>query len=402
MKIAGIIAEYNPFHNGHLYHIEQTRAEKGGDASHVVAVMSGCFTQRGEPALADPYLRAEAALQSGVDLVIALPTPWALSSAQTFAEGGVALLNALGCVDMLSFGSECGDVHALGVVAAKLHDPQIIARQKGLMSTGLTYAAARRQAVAEAVGENRAKLLDSPNNTLGIEYLGALARSQSTMTPFTVKRMGAAHGDLSPIGGTASASYLREVVRSGRINNLSPFVPHAVCRVLTEAAAQGHCPSREELAERAVLAVLRALPKERLAALPAVSEGIDNRLYNAISEATDLENLIELTKTKRYVRTRLQRLIYSAFLGIDADFTASTPPYIPVLGANARGKEILRAAKERGASLPIVTRSSQIGALGEDARRLFALECRAADLYALFLPTPYPCGKAMTEGMISL
>lgn len=402
MKIAGIIAEYNPFHNGHAYHIEQTRAEKGGDASHIVAVMSGCFTQRGEPALADPYVRAKAALQSGVDLVIALPTPWSLSSAEGFAAGGVSLLHALGCVDTLSFGSECGDVDALKTVARVANDPRVIGRMRGLMSTGLSYAAARRQAVAETAGENRAKLLDTPNNTLGIEYLSAIARLDSPMTPFTTQRMGVEHDALSPIGGMASASYLREVVRAGRINNLAPFVPHGVCRVFTEAAQAGHCPSREALAERAVLSTLRALPKEALSRLPAISEGLDNRLYNAISEATDLESLIEKTKTKRYVRTRIQRLIYNAFLGIDASFTESAPPYIHVLGATAAGKEVLRAAKERGATLPIITRVSQIEALDDRAKRVFDIECRAADLYALFLPTPYPRGKVMTEGLITV
>lgn len=401
MKIAGIIAEYNPFHNGHAYHIEHTRAEKEGDATHVVAVMSGYFTQRGEPALLDPFLRAEAALKSGVDLVLLLPTPWALSSAETFAAGGVQLLQALNCAELLSFGSECGDITALQAVRRVLDDPRTVGRMRGLMDTGLSYAAARRQAVAENGGEARAALLDEPNNTLGIEYLGALAQANSAMAPFTVRRMGVAHDALAPIGGMASASYVREIVRSGKAANLAPFVPNAVCNLLVEAMANGVC-SREELAERAVLAVLRLRSKEQLASLPAVSEGLENRLYNAIREAGDLETLFTLAKTKRYPRTRLQRLVYNAFLGVGANMTSAPPPYIRVLGANERGREILRVAKENGTALPLVTRTSQIAELGDNARRLFALENRAADLFALTLPKPYPCGRHMTAPLIRL
>ncbi len=402
MTIAGIIAEYNPFHNGHAYHIEHTRAEKEGDASHVVAVMSGWFTQRGEPAVTDPFTRAEAALRGGADLVIALPTPWALSSAQHFAQAGVSMLNALGCVDLLSFGSESGDLSALSMVRRILDDPRAVGRLRGLMDTGVSYAAAQRQAVLEIGGENRAKLLDTPNNTLAIEYLGALERTHSTLSPFTVKRMGAAHDAGMPIGGMASASYLRDSLRAGRVRSIAAFVPNEVCNTLVAAVENGICPSREELAQRAVLAVLRLKSASDLAALPNISEGLENRLYRAVREAQDLESLFTLTKTKRYTRTRLQRLVYSAFLGIDADIASGTPPYLRVLGANARGREILRAAKENGCALPIITRVSQVNELDDYARRVFELECTAADLFGLFLPTPTPCGKEMTTGTVML
>lgn len=402
MRIAGIIAEYNPFHNGHAYHIEHTRAEKEGGASHVVAVMSSWFTQRGEPALCDPFTRAEAALRGGADLVVALPAPWALSSAEGFAEGGVRLLNALNCVDLLSFGSECGDLEALSVLRQVLDNPRTSCRMRGLMETGLPYAAARRQAVAETGGENRAKLLDSPNNTLAAEYLGALSRTDSAMTPFTVRRMGVEHNALSPIGGMASASYVRELIRSGRVRNTAAFVPNTVCNLLTAAVEKGICPSREELAERAVLATLRMQSAADFERLPAIREGLENRLYRAVREAHDLESLITLAKTKRYARTRLQRLIYCAFLGIDAETANGAPPYIRVLGANAKGREILRVAKENGTSLPILSRASQVQELSEDAKRVFAVECKAADLFGLFLPVPPPCGGEMTNGTVML
>ncbi len=402
MKIAGIIAEYNPFHYGHAHLIERTRDEKGGDATHIVAVMSGCFTQRGEPALVDPYTRAEMALQNGVDLVVMLPTPFALSSAQGFAEGGVSILNALGCVDMISFGSECGDIDLLRKVSTILERPQVNTRMRGLMTTGENYAAARRQALCEVGGDNRAKLLDTPNNTLALEYLGAMTRSGSTMDAFTVARVGAAHDQMAPIGGTASASYLREAVRTGRLNNISNYMSPSACRILSDAAAKGLCPSRESFGERAILAKLRTLSPEALQTLPAISEGLEFRLSKAIDTADNLESLLETAKTKRYTRTRLQRLVYNAFLGIDAAMSADFPPYIHVLGANARGREILRKAKESGCPWPLVTRASQVQELDERARAMYALECRAADLYALFLPKPYARGLTMTHGMIAL
>jgi len=402
MKIAGIIAEYNPFHNGHAYHIEHTRAEKEGNASHVVAVMSGWFTQRGEPAVVNPFARADAALRNGVDLVLALPLPWAMSSAQFFAEGGVHILNALNCVDMLSFGSECGDIDSLKLVRRLLDDPRGSARLKGLMDTGLSYAAAMRQAVAETGGDNRAKLLDTPNNTLGIEYLGALSRLNSTIEPFTVTRMGVEHDAVCPIGSMASASYIRDLLRSGRVRNVGSFVPNSMCDTLTRAAQIGVCPAREDLAERAILAVLRTRTVEQLSRLPSVSEGIENRLYNAIRTASGLEELIDFTKTKRYTRTRIQRLIYSAFLGITAELASGLPPYIRVLGATAKGHEILRAAKQNGATLPSISRAADVASLDDRAKRVFALECRAADLYSLFLPVPTPCGSEMTNGMVNL
>ncbi|MBQ9413735.1 MAG: nucleotidyltransferase family protein [Clostridia bacterium] len=397
MKIAGIVAEYNPFHNGHAYHIEHTRAEREGEATHVVAVMSGYFTERGEPALADPFLRAKAALMGGVDLVIELPLPWTLSSAEHFALGGVQILDALSCVDMLSFGSECGSIEPLQKLAALLENERVNARMRGLLDMGISYAEARQKAVLEIAGEAMAALLDFPNNTLAIEYLRAIKKTGSSMTPYTVKRMGAGHDDMAPVGGMASASLIRDMVRSGRLVNTASYLPHAVCNLLSTAVQDGVCPADEALIERAVLAVLRRRPKEQLSTLPGLSEGIENRLHKAIAEAGSLEELYALIKTKRYPMTRVRRLVWNAFLGVTAAASEGMPPYIRVLAANEKGLEILRRAKDSDAKLPIVTRASQLDALDDRAKRFFTLECRAADMYALALPKPYPCGHEMTS-----
>lgn len=399
MKVAGIIAEFDPFHNGHEYLIEHTRAEKEGGATHVVAVMSGCFTQRGTLALLDPYRRVRAALLCGVDLVVELPLPWCLASAQRFAQGGVFLLSAVGA-DLVSFGSECGEVEPLQKLCGYLLSDRVSQRLRGLMQTGLPYAAAQRQAVAETAGEKAATLLDFPNNTLAVEYLLANRALAKPMQPFTVKRFGAAHDDFAPVGGMASASFLRETVRAGRVVNTAPYVPGAVLDLLTSAVGDGVCPSSDERIERAVLAVLRQRSQEELRSLPALSEGIENRLFHAVEQADSLESLIALAKTKRYSRTRLQRLIWCAFLGVTADDAEGVPPYVRVLGATKEGLSLLRRARENGTKVPFLTRSSQIDSLGNRAKRIFALECRAYDLYALALPRPYPCGSAQTHGFL--
>ncbi len=399
MKVAGIVAEFDPFHNGHAYLIEHTRAEKEGGATHIVAVMSGHFTQRGAPAMTDPYRRAKAALLNGVDLVVELPLPWSLSSAQRFAQGSIFLLNALGA-ELIAFGSECGNGDALSCLADMLDSETVSDRLRGLLQTGLPYASAQRQAVGEVAGEQTAALLDAPNNTLGVEYLRAIRRIKSPMRPFTVKRLGALHDSMVPVGGLASASFIRELVRAGRVVSTAAYLPESVCRILTEAVQSGVCPSEEKRIERAVLAVLRALPKERWEDLPALSEGIENRLFHAARQAESLEALISLAKTKRYSRTRLQRLIWSAFLGITAQDSQGDPPYVHVIGASGAGLELLRRVRERGESVPMLTRASQAEKLDERGRKLFVLECRAADLFALALPKPPPCGAVQTAAMI--
>lgn len=399
MKVAGIVAEYNPFHNGHAHHIERTRATAGGcEASHVVAVMSGNFVQRGEPALLPKAERVRAALAGGVDLVVELPLPWSLSSAEGFAFGAVSLLDALGCVDTLSFGSECGDLGALTRVVDALEVPRFSDLLHYHLDMGIAFPQARQKAVAEVAGTRTAQLLESPNNLLGIEYLKALRRLRSSIVPFTIPRFGADHDAPAPLGDIASASYLRTLVREGRLLNAAPYLPAAVFAILNKAAAAGRCPAAEPLIERAVLARLRTLPKEALSRLPGLSEGLENRLYAAIRQAGTLEELAAQVKTRRYPMTRVKRLLWSAFLGVPAGYESRIPPYIRVLGVGPRGAEVLAAAK--GAALPLVSRSAQLDRLEGEARNVWRLESAAADLYALALPRPYSCGSEYTTGLI--
>lgn len=404
MKIAGIVAEYNPFHNGHAHHIERTRAPEGGGASHVAVVLSGCFVQRGEPALLPKASRVRMALAGGADLVLELPVPWSLSSAEGFAFGAVSLLDALGCVDLLSFGSGCGDLARLEAAVEALEDPRFPKLLAYHLEGGIPFPEARQRTVAELRSAGLASLFEEANNTLGIEYLKALRRLSSPIRPFTIPRFGAGHDAPLPAGDMASASLLRSMVQGGRLVNAAAYMPRAAADELAGAAAAGLAPADTSRLERAVLARLRRLSAEDFARLPGVSEGLENRLANAARKAGSLAELLELAKTRRYPLTRLQRLVWSAFLGIPASLAGgpaqggwNPPPYIRVLGMNERGGEILRQAKPR---LPLLTKASQLEPLDERSRKIFALESRAADLYALALPKPYPCGAEYTTGLI--
>ncbi len=390
MHIAGIIAEYDPFHKGHAAHIAATRT---AGATHVVAVLSGSFTQRGEPAALTKFDRAAMALAGGVDLVLELPLPWAMAPAQRFAEGGVALLQALGCVDTLSFGSECGDIAALRRLADLTFREDYATLLRQAMDAGLPYAAARQQAAHHLLGDEAA-LLTGPNNTLAIEYIAAATRLGAKFAFYTLQRQGALHHDTAPAAGVASATLLRQWLREGNTEQAAAYVPPAAAEILRDALAVGRAPTDAARLEGALLARLRCMTVEQLAALPYVSEGLEHRLWQAARTAPSVEEWLMAVKTRRYPLSRLRRILWAALLDLPKESVFPTPPYIRVLGMNDRGVDILAAAQP---ALPLFTRVSQVTAMGEEAQRLFALECRATDLHSLALPAPPPCGTDCTE-----
>jgi predicted nucleotidyltransferase len=395
MTVAGIIAEYNPFHLGHAYQLEQT---KRAGASHTVAVMSGNFVQRGEPAIALKHARAKAAVESGVDLVIELPVPWASAPAMTFAKGAVSLLNALGFVDFLSFGSESGNVGllqntALAVASEKLDNGAV----KTYLDKGMTFAAAREAAVRELYGDDAANVLSNPNDTLAVEYIRALNESGSAIKPFAVRRVGAGHDAAGAQDGYASASQIRSRILNGE--DYSAWLPNASQKMMMDETAAKRAPAAYSRLETAVLVALRSITAAEIAQAPDISEGIENRISDATREAVSLEQLFTLAKTKRYTHARIRRIVLHSFLGIKATDTAGLPPYIRVLGVSRSGRELLRTARET-ALLPMVMKTADFTALDEKAKHIFALECKAADIYALSLPKPLPCGLEQQSNVI--
>ncbi len=399
MRIAGIVAEYDPFHKGHEAHIAATRFSQGGGATHVAVVMSGSFTQRGEPAALTKFDRARMALSCGADLVLELPLPWAMASAERFAAGGVGVLRSLGCVEMLSFGSECGDVAALERLAALPEREEYRRLLKEAMDTGLSYAAARQQAAEGLLGESAAAPLASPNNTLGLEYIRAARLQGAALSFYTLQRQGTLHLDDTPRDGFASATLLRGWLRQGQTEQAAAYMPAAAGEILHEALSAGRAPADSSRLEGALLARLRSMSAADLAALPYVSEGLENRLWQAAQTASTVEEWLTAVKTRRYPMARLRRILWASLLGLPPESAFPQVPYIRVLGMNGRGEEILSAAQP---ILPLLTRSSQVNAMDEAAKAVFALECRATDLHALTLPTPPPCGGDYTEKLLRL
>ena len=397
MRIAGIIAEYDPFHKGHAAHIAATRSENGGKATHVVAVISGSFTQRGEPALLSKFRRAEMALACGADLVLELPIPWAMAPAENFAAGGVAILNALNCVDLLSFGSECGDIAELNQLAALSAHPDYQTALKKALSDGIPYAAAGQQAAANVLGPSPANHLASPNNTLGIEYLRASHRQGATWDFFTLQRQGALHTDTVPKDGFSSATLLREMIRNRRTDEAIPYLPTQTAAILQSACEGGEVTNQTHRLEAALLAHLRRLTEKEYRDLPWLSEGLENRLCRACRTATDYQGLLNAVKTRRYPMARLRRILWASLLGLNSADTDGLPPYIRILGMNKRGQEILSVASP---TLPVLSRPTQSDMLDEQAQRIFSLECTATDLHALAMEQPLPCGTDYTTKMV--
>ncbi len=398
MRIAGIVAEYNPFHNGHAHHIEKTKEIGGGcEATHVVVVMSGSFVQRGEPAILTKFDRARAALAGGADLVLELPLPWSLTSAEKFAFGAVSMLEALGCVDTISFGSEIGSLAPLERAVNAMESERYQNLMRYFLTTGISFPEAQQKALTEIAGASCGNLLSTPNNTLAIEYIKALRRLSSPIKPFTISRYQVAHDSEVPLGNFASATYLRSVIQNDRLSASFPFMPSACTSVLSDAAASGRAPALRAPLERAVLSRLRSLSLDELAALPAVSEGLENRVYNAARTASSLEELEAAIKTKRYPLTRVRRLLWAAYLGVPKTAPDAAPPYLRILAANSRGKEILSRANPQ---IPLLHRASQLEKMNEECLHFWELECRATDLHALAFPKPLPCGMDMTTGII--
>lgn len=398
MKTAGIIVEYNPAHSGHAYHIAETRRVLGPDSA-VVCCMSGCWVQSAAPAIADKWLRARLAVLSGADLVVELPTMWAVSSAETFALGGVSLLAATGAVTHLSFGSECGEIGALQAVAECLDSEAYAAGLRRFLDEGMSFAACRQAAVTGLLGREAGALLESPNNNLGIEYLRALRRLNAGLCPMTVRREGAGYHDCAaPEGcGFVSATQVRRWLSRGAWEAAEPYLVSGELELLQKADLA--LPPFSDAVERAFLARLRMMTPADWAELPdsAPGEGLPDRLARAGRDARSLHEFYELAKTKRYPHARLRRLALWAFLGLRVQDRPVTPPYLRVLAVGERGREVLRTMKETSV-LPVLTKPAHVRDLSAACRRSFEIEARCTDLYGLCLPRILSGGREWREG----
>jgi len=370
LKIIGIICEYNPFHLGHKKQFDRIR-ETFGDDSVIVCLMSGNFVQRGMPAIFDKSLRAQAAINCGADLVLELPVNYALSSAEGFATGGVRILSHF--CDYLCFGSETGDTDTLLSTARALLSPEFSPLLRQELESGCSYPSARQQAL-EKMGTN-ACLLEKPNDILAVEYCKAILAQDSPMNPFPIRREGCYH-DNSPDAENPSATSIRELIAADKA--WENYVPAEA--VLNDAPLHTLAAG-----ERAMLAKLRTMSDAEFEALPYGSEGLWRKLMHACRESATLEDILTATKSKRYTRARLDRMVMCAYLGITKQNLESSPPYVRVLGLGQKGIPVLKRARETGLFPHIGEKT------GHEYEKL---EQRLDDLYGLFcVSSPSPAGQ---------
>ncbi len=377
MDFIGVVCEYNPFHNGHAYHLRESARLTDGQG--VVCVMSGDFVQRGEAALYAKYARAEAAVRGGADVVFELPLPWALASAEGFARGAVGLLAAIGATT-LSFGTESEDLGILDTLARRLIEPQTVEliRAKMADEPELSFAAARQRVLEQLCGEG-ARALETPNNILAVEYLKTICEQELSIKPLAVRRLGSAH-DGAGEGNTRSASEIRSLLSRGE--SADRFMSASSRAVFERDMAQGRgIPSRTAL-ETAILARLRMLRPADFAALPDASGGLGERLCRAAAEEPTLDAVFAAVKNKRLAMSRVRRACYCAALGVRSGMSDGIPPYARLLAANARGREMLAELRE-SSEIPIVTKPASVRELGERSETVFSLGAAAHDLYVL-------------------
>ncbi|WP_168122289.1 nucleotidyltransferase [Paenibacillus sp. HB172176] len=395
MRAVGVIVEYNPFHNGHYYHLQQSR--KITEAEAVVAVMSGHFLQRGEPAMADKWTRTRMALAGGCDLVIELPVAYATQAAEWFAYGAVSLLEATGAVDSFCFGTESGELAPLQIAAKLLakEPPAFQALLREQLETGGSYPSAYSSAVASFLKDSGAEEasgfpFDRPNHTLGLHYLLAHERIGSVMRPYTIAREKSQYNQQTITDGRiASATALRKLLfEEQSLEELFSFVPDSTARILSQSWSEGWRPASWPSFMKPLLHRLLSCKPSELADHYEIAEGLEHRILNALPQLEQLqfEPLLAMLKTKRYTRTKLQRALTSVLLGhLKSDFTreklAAGVQYIRVLGFTERGQALLKRMRST-ASLPILLSAAR----APEPYRYLELDTRASNLYILGRP----------------
>ena len=397
-KLAGIIAEYDPFHNGHAWQLQQAKAL---GARRVAVAMSCGLTQRGALPLLPESVRVQAALTCGADLVFALPAPYACSGAECFARAGVQLLAAAGC-DALVFGAETPDAALLMEAARVLSGAEYRTALKARLAAGARSFAAARQAAVEAVcpGTGLAALLDKPNNNLAVEYCKAILELGASLVPIPLPRQGAGHGQaLTETGGQfASASALRTLWQSGGADAAAPYVPAEVLPLYREAFAAGRYTDLAA-AQRCQLALLRSrcAGTAPFAQVRGISEGLEHRLEAAVRSNTTHAELLDNLTTVRYPRARMRRLAMDAALGYSADVFPALPPYLHLLGAQKDALPLLKAA-----SLPVSHSLARLAEQNAPCRAVVDAQLRACDFGALCRKKPEPMGGALRQKIIFL
>ncbi len=390
MKIAGIIAEYDPLHTGHMWQIQQAK-QMGAQA--VVCVISPSVVQRGGVSIFPVWVRVKAALLAGADLVVCLPAPYAASSAEQFGAAAVSLLGALGNVDHLVFGSESGQADALMQAATILRSEEFAQLLKKELAKGDSFASARTRTM-QLLDAQTAQYLQTPNDILGIEYCKAIQNQQLSLKPIAIRRQGAGHGG-EPTGGFASASWLRAQTAAKGVAGWEEYTPDVCKELYRQAQQQGLLPDKKAV-DIAFLSRLRMMKKQQLQQVRGMGEGLENRVLSAVKTAQTLEQLYEQIKSKRYAHARIRRLVLDAVLAVPQNLPP-LPPYLHVLGASAQGISLLKTATPK---LPCASGLVQLEKTSPSAALVAQLHADAEDLSMLCRCTVQPMATAYTQPML--
>ncbi|MBR1803215.1 MAG: nucleotidyltransferase [Clostridia bacterium] len=383
-KVLGIIAEYNPFHNGHFYHMQQSIEQTGAEA--VVCVISGNFVQRGNTSIVDKWTKTKMAMANGADLVIELPTIYATSSAENFAEGAVKLLDSLGIVNFLSFGMETKDIATLNNIANVLYQEpkEYVTMLEHELKRGVSFPKARESAVMLYLNDIKryANVLSCPNNILGIEYLKAMKKLKSSLIPIGIKREKVFYNDQFIVDDFASATAIRKMILSRQFNDIMKVMPKSSYRLLANELQQGHYVIDLSKFQKEILYRLRTMTVEEIAELPDVSEGLENVIKNAANSCNNIIDLVNIIKSKRYTQTRIQRILIYALLGINKkmmEISKKTVPYVRVLGASEKGKILLSEMTRQNPKINVITSPKKFL---DTSRNKILKEMLQTDIYA--------------------
>ncbi len=387
MKTLGIVTEYNPFHNGHLTHINKSKILT--KSKHTIVVMSGNFVQRGEPAIIDKYLRTKMALLNGADLVVELPVYYATSSAEYFALAAVSLLNATGIVDNICFGSELGDLSELKIIAEILSNENDEYKNvlKQELSEGVSYPVARDNALNKILKTN-SNILNNPNNILSIEYLKALIKTNSSIKPYTIRREDSGYHSKELTGRLSSATAIRQGIINKDYDKIKRVMPEDCFNLIIDEVNNGSIPYTLNNLSSIFQYIIKTISIKDLQGILDVTEGLQNRIVRLSSNNYNINDIITQIKTKRYTFTKIQRAILHIILGIkkdDFDFfnNRGGVQYIRCLGFKKESQFLLKKMEEK-ASLPIITNlKSAEKKLNSTAIKMLEKEIKTTDIYYL-------------------
>ena len=358
-KVLGIIAEYNPFHNGHLLHLTKSKEETG--AKYSICIMSGNFVQRGNTSIVNKWVKTEMALKSGIDLVLELPTVYSISSAENFAEGAIKLLNSLKIVDTISFGSENSDIDILNRISGILYEEpkQYVEFLNEELKKGLSFPKARENAILLYLNDKKySNILNQPNNTLAIEYLKALKKYKSHIMPISIKREKAFYNSNCIVDEYASATAIRNMIVNNQFNDIRKVMPRLAYDLLMQEIENNQYVIDISKFEKEILYSIRRLSTADLKKFPEVNEGLENSIKNAANSCNTLAELINIIKSKRYTQTRIQRILLYILLNItkkDMYISRKTVPYARILGYSQKGKELISEIYNANPKITLIT-----------------------------------------------